>query len=152
HEIPGRIHEGVHGVGFAASGRAALRAATREESLVLGQGVAAAVRNEVFRQDHRQVGLGDRDGTAVGAMDDGDRRTPVTLPGNSPIAQAPCGLLLAQAHVDQVGGDRVNRLGGRQAVVFARVYGPPSLFVGVPILPAVGGVGLALDCDDLLDR
>ncbi len=59
-EIPGRIHEGVHGVGFAPRIGAALRALALVERRRLRQRIAAAIRHQVLRQAHRQVLVGHR--------------------------------------------------------------------------------------------
>ncbi len=42
---------------------------------------------DVVRQQHRQVGVGHRDLAAYLAMDDGDRRAPVALTAEEPVAQ-----------------------------------------------------------------
>ncbi len=85
-------------------------------------------------------------------MDDGDRGAPVALARNAPVAQAPGGLLFAQALGAQVGGDGVDRFLVREAVVLAGVDGAAGLLVAVPFLPGVGGVLLAGHVHDLLDR
>ena len=69
----------------------------------------------------------------------GNRRAPVALARDAPVAQAPHHLLVAQALGAQVGGDGVGRLGVGQAVVLARidagpvfgVLGPPWLGHGI---------------------
>jgi hypothetical protein len=57
-EIPGRIDEGVHRVGFAPRGRAALRAGDMLPARVMVERVARLVEGDVVGQLHRQVGIG----------------------------------------------------------------------------------------------
>ena len=54
HEVPGRIHEGVHGVGLAAGGLAAFRAGHVQEVRALFSGLPLPSRNAVLGQDDRQ--------------------------------------------------------------------------------------------------
>ncbi len=122
-----------------------------QEGLVLGQGVAGAVGDEVLGQHHGQVLFRDGNRTAIGAVDDGDRGAPVALAGNAPVAQAPGGAQLAQALGLQVGGHGLDRLGGAQAIILAGLDRAADLLVGVPVLPGLGGVGLAFGGDDLAD-
>src|SRR5690606_16878047 len=132
-------------------GLAAAGAGARQEGFVLGQRVAAAVGDQVLGQHDRQVLFGDRNGAAVGAVDDGDGRAPVALARDTPVAQAPGGLFFAQAARRQVGGDGVDGFAVGQAIVLARVDGAAALLVAVPFLPGVGGVGLAFDRHHLAD-
>ena len=97
HVVPGGIDERVHRVRLAPRGLAALRALAREEALVLVQRIAAAIRHEIFGQHDRQVLLRHGHRAAVVAVDDRDRRAPVALARNAPVAQAPAHLLLAAA-------------------------------------------------------
>src|SRR5690606_11029378 len=112
---------------------------------------AGAVGNEVVGQHDGQVLLGHRHGAAVGAVDDGDGGAPIPLARDAPVAQAPGGLLFAQALRGEIRGDGVDRLAVRQAVIFARVDRAANLLVGIPVLPGVGGVRLSFDADDLPD-
>jgi hypothetical protein len=70
-------------------------------------------------------------------MDDRDRRAPVALAADAPVAQAPGGFFLAQtAHLQRV-RDRVDRIFVVQSAVAVGVDGDATLFVTVPILPVV---------------
>ncbi len=151
HEVPTRIDEGVHGVGFALGRFAALRAGHVDERRALVQRVAAAVGNQVFGQDDRQVFFRHRHRAAVIAVDDGNRRAPVALAAHAPVAQAPGGALLAQAFGGEQFGDFVHRVFVGQAVEIARVDAHRALFVAIPIGPGVGAERLALYRDDLLN-
>ena len=103
HEVPRAVHKGVHGVGFASRRLAAHRAHhARVKTFVLVQRVAGAIGHAVLRQHHGQVFLGHRHGTMLVAMDDRNRRAPVTLAAHAPVAQAPGGFLLAQALGHQI--------------------------------------------------
>ena len=140
HEIPARIHKGVHGVGLAPRGHAAHRAGdTGVKTLVLVQRVARAVRNAVHGQHHRQVLLRHGHRAVLGAVDDGNRRAPVALAAHTPVAQAPCGFFLSQAQSGQVSGYSVHTGFEGQAIVFAGVDGHARAFFGVPVVPH-GGV------------
>ena len=86
--IPGRIHKGVHGVGFPASGAAAPGAAGIHEGVVDGQGrFAGGAELGVRRQQHGQFRFGRRLHAAVVAVHHRNRGSPVALPGNQPVAQ-----------------------------------------------------------------
>ena len=85
-------------------------------------------------------------------MDDRDRRPPIALPGDSPIAQAISDLLFAQPHRGEIGGHGVDGGGIGQLVVLDREHAAAAFLVGVPRLPHVGEPLLAFDGDDLLDR
>ena len=86
------------------------RAGDVQERLALVQRVAAAVGNQVFGQHHRQVAArAPAPRRMLVAVDDRDRRAPVALAADAPVAQAPGGLLLAEALGVQRGGDRVDR-------------------------------------------
>ncbi len=118
---------------------------------MLVERVAGAVRDQVFRQHHREILLGHGHHAAIVAVDDRDRRAPVALAADAPVAQAPGGLLLAEAgRADEVGDARHGVLHA-EAVERAGVHAHAALLVGVPLLPRVGGEGLARDADHLLD-
>ncbi len=151
HEVPRRIDERVHRVRLAARGLAALGAADVQEAGVLVQRVAGAVRDQVFRQHHRQVLLGHRHHAAVVAVDDGNRRAPVALAAHAPVAQAPGRLLLAQAGGDDQFGHARNRILHAEAVERAGFDAHAALLVAVPLGPGIGGERLARHAHDLLD-
>ncbi|EWS65361.1 hypothetical protein Y695_01389 [Hydrogenophaga sp. T4] len=152
HEVPGRIHEGVHGVGLATRGFTADGASdTSVEAFVFVQRVARAVGDAVLRQHHRQVFLGHRHRAVFGAVDDGDGRTPVALAADAPVAQAEGGLLLAQALGGQQLGDLVHGGFLGQTIQHAGIDAHTALLVGVAVGP--GGVAerLAFHGHHLLD-
>ena len=78
-KIPGRIHERVHGVGFALGFAAALRAGDVLPGRMMVERVAGLVEGGVLRQHHRQIGVGHRHHIAFRAMDDRDRAAPIAL-------------------------------------------------------------------------
>ena len=87
HVVPAGIHKGVHGVGLAPSGLATYRAGDAGmKAFMLVQRIARTVRNAVLRQHHRQVFFRHRHGTVFCAMDDGNRRAPVALAADAPVA------------------------------------------------------------------
>ncbi|KAF1858399.1 hypothetical protein Lal_00014910 [Lupinus albus] len=152
HVVPGRVDERVHRVRLAACGRTAARAVDLQERLVFLQRVAGAVRDAVFRQHDRQVLLGNRHGAALLAVDHRDRRAPVALARDAPVAQAERDLLVAQAQVREVARDGVDGRRVIQAVVLARVDDDAAFLVAVPLLPAIQRERLAFDSHHLLDR
>src|SRR5690625_2872180 len=151
HEVPRRIHEGIHGVGFATGICAALRAFAVQKGLVLFQRVSAAVGNQVFGQQDRKLGFGHGNRAAIGAVNDGDGGAPVALARNAPVAQTPGDLFVAQPLFNQVGGNGFNGFVAAQAVVFAGIDGAAVFLVAVPVLPLPVGKVLAVDVDDLPD-
>ena len=122
------------------------------KAFVLVQRVARAVGDAIHRQHHRQVFFGHRHGTMLVAVNDGNRRTPITLAAHAPVAQAPGSFLLAQAQGGKVGGHRIDAGLEAQAVVLAGVDGHALVLVAIPVGPGVQTVGLGLDIGNLLDR
>ncbi len=100
-EVPGRVHERVHGVGFPPRGRAALRAGHGPPGRVTVERVAGRVQRHVGGQGHGQVGHRHRHGAARLAMDHGNRAAPVALPRDAPVAQAVLDPRLAPAPVHE---------------------------------------------------
>ncbi len=85
-------------------------------------------------------------------MDDRDRRAPVALPADAPVAQPPGRLLLAQPQGHEIGRHGIDSGLVAEPVVLARVHARAALLVGIPLLPGVGREGLAFDGDHLRDR
>ena len=84
-------------------------------------------------------------------MNDRDRRAPVALPGNAPVAQAIGCLFFAQPLGRKVSGDRIDRGFEVQAVVSAAIDAGTRLFIRVPLLPGVGRKGFSCQGDNRLD-
>ena len=95
HEVPRAVDERIHRVRFALSIAAALRALHVEEFRALIQGVAGTVGNEIVGENHRQILFRDGHRAALRTVDDRNRRTPVALAGNTPVAQTELRLLVA---------------------------------------------------------
>ena len=107
HEIPGTVNKGVHRVGFASALNAANRAHhTFVKAFMAQQWVTRAVGHAVQWQHDRQIGLGHRHRAMHRAMDDRNRRAPIALAADAPVAQAKRGFALAQAFGGQRIGDR----------------------------------------------
>ena len=85
------------------------------------QRVARAIGHAVQRQHDGQIFFRHRHRAVFVAMDDGNRRAPVALAANAPVAQAPGGFFLAQAFGSQVCGHRIDAGLEAQAVEFAGV-------------------------------
>ena len=152
HVVPRRIDENVHGVGLALCRLSALWTSAVDEVSAMGERVAAAVRNAILGKDHRQVLLGHRHFAAARAMNDRDRRAPITLSRNAPIAKPVGHALFAESLRREIRGDRVDGLLIAHAVVLARVDQVAADLVFVPGLVRVGRECFAVDRDHLLDR
>jgi len=88
-EVPRRVHEGVHGVGLPARRPSPPRAGGVKESLVGGKrGPPGGHELDVVRQVDREVGRGHRLLATVGAIDDGNWATPVTLSRDTPVFES----------------------------------------------------------------
>src|SRR5258708_3827755 len=145
HEVPGRVDEGVHGVGLAPGRLAALRALAIHERRRFGKRIAGAVGHEVFRQDDGKLAVGYGNVAAAVAVDDGDRRAPVALARDAPVAPAPSHLLLPETSRFQVCGDRVHGALVVEPVVLPGVHA--AAVVGVPGLPGIGRIRFAFDVE-----
>ena len=94
-EIPGGIDEGVERVGLANGLAAASGAIDMLPAFVPFERIARRLEIDIIGQNDRQAGLGRGHDAARIAMNEGDRRPPIALARNAPIAQAPDGLALA---------------------------------------------------------
>ena len=139
-KVPRGVDECVHGVGLTPRLCAASRAAAGEKGRILEQRIAAAVRHQILRQHHRQIGIRHRHRAACRALDYGD----------GPVAQSPGRLFLAETKTLEIGGNGIHRRLKFQAVVCTRIDAAPML--GVPRLPGRGAVGAPRQCDHGLDR
>ena len=133
-EIPAGIDESVERIGLAPRGLAALRAIDMLPGWMAVERVAGDGKVHILGQHYRQLILGHRNHAAAAlffwAMDEGDRRAPITLARHAPVAQAPYslsraaplgfdpaddfGLGLGHAHaVEEIGidADAIARLG-----------------------------------------
>ncbi len=98
-EVPRRIDESVHGVGFALRLSPALRTGDVLPGRMMVERVAGLVERDILRQHHRQILVGHRHHTACRAVDHRNRAAPVALPRDTPVAQAKIHLALADRHV-----------------------------------------------------
>ena len=87
--IPGRTQEGIHSIGLAAGRLAAFGAGAIDKAVAGCQRRnTSGVKLDVFRQTHRQLCFRYQHFAAVRAVNDRDRRAPVTLTADKPVAQA----------------------------------------------------------------
>ncbi len=85
-EIPGRIDEGVHGVGLAARRAGAARTLdVHEVGHFLERRAAGTSELHVQRQHHGQFALGHRDHAAARTVDHRNGRAPVALARHAPV-------------------------------------------------------------------
>ena len=110
HPEPQRVEVAVQRVGLPARGPAADRAARVDELIHLCEGVAGARGPDVQRQQHRQLITGHRNGAALLAVDDGNRRAPGALARDREVKGA-------VAH----GGPRALDGAGRGRIVIRRL-------------------------------
>ena len=85
-------------------------------------------------------------------MDQRDWRAPIALARNTPVAQTPHDLFVAEVFGFEIGGYRIDRLPVLKAVVFARIDTDAVFLVGIRFLPRIGAEGFAFDCDDWRNR
>ena len=130
-EIPGRIHERVHRVRLALGRPAAAGARHFAPGIMAIQRVARPVKAHVIGQSHRQIRLRHRHRTAVRAMDNRDRRAPVSLPRDAPVAQPEVDATLALSSRLQPPGDLVLGIVDRHAVDETRVDDPSRPDIGL---------------------
>src|SRR6476660_858090 len=83
-EVPGRVDEGVHGVGLAPRRTCAARARNVLPGRMAVERIARSVEGDVFRQRDRQIFFGHRQDAAFLAVDDRDRAAPIALTRNAP--------------------------------------------------------------------
>ena len=132
-EVPGGLDKGVHRVRLAPGAAAAAWTGGVHEACDVGQRRAALAADlHVPRQDHRKVLLLLGDHPAAIAVQDGNRRSPVSLAADAPVAKPIVDLGLTEPARDEpVDGSALGR-DNRQAVEEPRID-----------LEAVTDVGLA---------
>src|SRR5690242_3742267 len=99
-EVPAGIDEGVERIGFPRCRSAAARAVDMLPGRMPIERVAGFIELDVVGKHDGKLVARDRHRAALRAMDDRDRRAPIALAGDAPIAQAvlngpaaPAGLL-----------------------------------------------------------
>ena len=114
--VPRRIHERVHRVRLAPGWIAAARTGRVHELLVLRQRIALASREgHIERQLDRQLILRHRHDAIPIAVDHRDRRAPVALPRDQPVAESVADHLLPDAAALDFIADAIDRGRRRQA-------------------------------------
>ena len=121
------------------------------KAFMLVQRIARSIGDAIHRQYHRQIFFRHRHGTVLVAMDDGNRRAPIALTANAPVAQPPSGFFLAQTQRGQVGSHCIDRHLESKTVVFTGIDGDALQLIAVPVGPGFQAVGLVLNTGHLLD-
>ncbi len=134
-EVPGRVDEGVHGVGVPGRRATARRAFHLAPlgGLRAGQRRGALrpqVRTAQIGQPHRQLVVGHRDLAVDRAVDDRDRAAPEPLPGQQPVPQPVGDRLPAGAARGQQVDDLRDTVG---------LVGQPFERLGVHVAAVAGG-------------
>ena len=107
-KIPRRIHESVHRIGFTFCGLTASRAGRIAPCWMAVERIAGNVECDIVRQDDRQVLILFRDNATIIAVNNRDRATPITLAGNSPVAQSVLFFAHAEIVFLEIGDCRIN--------------------------------------------
>src|SRR2546423_15347905 len=88
-EIPGGIDKGVHGIGLAARGSSAFRTNGVHEFRERRKRRGTFSRESgILREDDRQILIGNRHDAILLTVNNRNRRAPVPLARNAPIAEA----------------------------------------------------------------
>ena len=140
--VPGRIHEGVHGVRFPAARATALWTHRVDEFLVDRQWrFTRGPKLGVLGQQHRQIRFRHRRYTARIAVHHRNGRPPVPLSGNQPVAQSiGCGAFPPTPPLHVI-GDGFHTFFIGHAVIGARVSHEAFAHVGLGRLAAVPSDG-----------
>ena len=145
-EIPGRIDEGIHRVGFSRSIRAALWTfAVKEGFTGFERRGRASDKVDVFRQFNREIFFRDKDIAAMRAVNDRDRAAPIALAGNKPVTQTVVYFAFADAHIFEFLGDGFTGFSGFQTVKFRRVHKDAVSIIGFIHLGKRKRAGFILD-------
>ena len=115
--VPRRAHEGIHGVSLALSVATALRAFDVAESFMeLQRAFAGRQELGILGQHHRQVAIRNRHDTARRARNHWNRRAPVALAADQPVAQLVVDCRVATtARLQPVDGGGHSAVAGRAA-------------------------------------
>ncbi len=98
HVVPGGADERIHRIELTGGISPAFRALAVDKAFARGKrGTGSGSELHIRRQEHGQVLLRDEHFSAVRAVDDGDRSTPVALPADQPVTQTVIDAALAQA-------------------------------------------------------
>jgi hypothetical protein len=125
-EIPGRVDEGVHRVGFAPCRLAASGAGDMFPCRMVVERIARLVERDIIGQLDREVLSRHWNSPAIVTMDYRDRRAPVALARQSPVAQAEIGLACRLRRIAECPGfeevcDRIERLVRCHAIEIAGI-------------------------------
>ena len=85
--VPGRLEEGIKGIGFTFGRAVTFRAGGLDKRGHLLQRRTGRVHSDIGGQDHRQVGFRYRHRAALVTIYDRNRATPVTLARHAPVTQ-----------------------------------------------------------------
>src|ERR1019366_871020 len=124
-EVPARIDERVHGVGFAARRSATFWARGIHKLRHSPKRRAALLRNrDVLRQNHRQLLVRHRDQAIALAVNHWNRRTPIALAAYAPILQAKDDLCLAKSLACRSFLELFLGLGTAEPVILSAIHQP----------------------------
>ena len=153
HVVPAGAREGVHGVGDALCGLAALGAGGLVEGRILGKRLPGA-EVKVVRQRNGQLVIGHGHVTAAVAVDHRNGVAPVALAGDEPVAQAELDLLATEAALGEPADDGVDGLGVLAALEAGELAGLHEVALGLHGVVPVNGsdAQLALVLEVLVER
>src|SRR6185436_867907 len=130
-EVPGRVHEGVHGVRLAPRRAAAAGADGLDERGHLLERVATLPRERrVLRELDRELVVGYAHDAVLLAVDDRDRRSPVALPADEPVLETVRDRALADRPLLRFRGHAGDGLAGLEPIETVAVDGAAGAVVG----------------------
>src|SRR5215207_2504055 len=86
-EVPGRIHEGIEGIGLALGSSAAARTVYMFPGRVAIKGVAGLIKSDIVGEGDRKRVLRHGNNAAAIAVNNRNWAAPIALAGNTPVAK-----------------------------------------------------------------
>src|SRR5512133_3828675 len=86
-EVPARVHEGIERIGLAAGRPSAGWAGHVSPAIVPVERISRLVERHILRQHNRQLFPRSGNRAAAVTMDDRDRRAPIALARDAPVAE-----------------------------------------------------------------
>ena len=127
-EVPRGVDKGIHRVGFAPGRAAAAGAGYFSELLAFGERrTAFPGKRHVSRKRNRQLILRHRNRPALLAIHNWNRRAPVTLARNPPVAKAIADRLFSPALLFKELRDFLSSFGGREIAEGAALHHDPVI-------------------------
>src|SRR2546421_11002298 len=131
-EVPGIVHESIHRISLACSRTSTYRAGSIQKIwLIVQWRLTSWLELDMLGQPDGQLLLRYRNHTIIWTVDDWDRRTPVALAADQPVAQAIGDHELADTPFLQVAGHFGNCIISGRSIERIRVDHYPQVFFGL---------------------